>query len=119
MEQEKIKTQAKFYKNKKITNFYASLIFLFITILLTSLLYFYNLSIEKNIKQLETNINTKTKSINELKKDKNIVISNLYKENLSTIKKLNNYSKITTFINHLYKLRRIYNIDLKGFNYSN
>ena len=113
-----IKTQAKFYKKKKIDSFYLSIWMFIFILLLTWALYFYNLSLEKNISNLDNQIDLKTSALNNLKQDKNVIISKLYFANKNSIEKLNNYSQITTFIRHLYTLRREYNVDFKWFRYN-
>jgi len=112
-----LKTQ-KIYKKEKINSFYLSIWFLIISILITTGLYFYNLNIIKANAEINSNIKIKTKSISELEKDPNVIASSLYNLNKTSINKLEDYSKITTYINHIYDLSKTYNINFKGFNYS-
>ena len=108
----------KVYKKKKLSSLYISIWFLIFAVVLSTGLYVYNMTLENNNKDLENDIQTKETSIRELKKDPKIVASSLYNSNLNTIKKIEDYSKITLYIDHMIKLRRIYNIDFKWFKYS-
>lgn len=110
--------EKKVYKNKKISTLYMSIWFLIFSIILTGGLYAYNITLANQNTELNNEIKTKNNSISELEKDQNIIISSLYNSNKSSIKKLEDYSKITLYINHLLKLSRIYNIDFKWFRYS-
>lgn len=108
----------KVYKKKSANSLYISIAFLIISILLTLGIYFYNIKLISINNELNNEINIKQSSIEELEKDSNIVVSSLYNSNRNSIKKLNDYSNITIFINHILKLSRIYGIDFKWFNYS-
>jgi len=108
----------KVYKKKGASSLYMSILFLIISILLTLGIYFYNINLISTNNELDNEINIKQSSIEELEKDSNIVISSLYNSNRNSIKKLNDYSNITVFINHVLKLSRIYGVDFKWFNYS-
>jgi len=114
-----IKTQAKIFKTKEKNPLKISIFFLSLILLITIWLYFYNYSIENKINELKKDIQTKTNSIKQLEQNKKIVISRLYNANKTSIQRLEDYSMITTYINHLYYLQRIYNINFKWFNYSN
>lgn len=108
----------KIYKANKYNPLLLSLAFLVITILLTWWIYFYNLSIVNENSSLDKEINTKELSIIELEKDSKVVVSLLYNSNKSSIRKLENYSNITLFIDHISKLERVYGIIFRWFNYS-
>ena len=109
----------KVYKKKKINPFYIAVWFLAFSILLTSILYIYNMSLVSENKDLDNNIEIKENSITDLEKNPKIVASSLYNTNLSSINKLEDYSRLSTYVNHLSDLRRKYNIDFKWFKYSN
>ena len=114
-----IKTQAKFYKKKKLNSLYISLLFVLFVLILTIWLYLYNINITKAITKIDSSISTVQSSINELEKDKRIIIAKIYKANKSSMGKLEDYSNITTFIKHLYYIRRKYYIDFKWFKINN
>ena len=114
MEQEKKKA----YKAKKSNHLILSLWFLLLTIFLTLWIFIYNLNLVNENSELDKKIKTKESSISQLEKDPKIVISLIYDSNLSSIKKLENYSNINLFIDHVLKLSRSYGIDFKSFNYS-
>jgi len=107
------------YKKRKIDSNYLSIWFLIFSIVLTGALYFYNMSLQSNIKDLQTSIETKENSINNLEKQAKIFASSLYDYNKFTINKMEDYSKISMYINHLWNISRKYNIDFKWFKYSN
>jgi hypothetical protein len=69
--------------------------------------------LEKEIENIDTTISSTTDAINNLKKDKKVIVSKLYNSNKNSINKIEDYSNITTFIKHLYKIRRTYYIDFK------
>jgi len=106
------------YKRKKINSLYISLWFLFFTVLLTGWLYIYNMNLENSNINLKNDITEKEKSISDLEKQSKIIAYSLYNSNKSAIQKLEDYSKISSYINHLISLSRKYNIDFKWFNYS-
>jgi len=110
--------EKKVYKKKKMSTLYVSIWFLFFSIILTWSLYAYNLTLVNENTELDTKIQTKNNSIADLEKDPSIIISSLYNSNKNAIHKLEDYSKITLYINHLLKVSRIYNIDFKWFKYS-
>jgi hypothetical protein len=103
----------KVYKKKSSGSLYMSILFLITSILLTVGIYFYNINLISINNGLDNEINIKQSSIEELEKDSNIVVSSLYNSNRNSIKKLNDYSKITFFINHILELSRIYSLDFK------
>lgn len=108
----------KIYKTKRSNPLFLSLWFLVFTIILTLGIYFYNFKLINDNIALNQEIETKESSISQLEKDSKIIISLLYNSNLSSIKKLENYSNVTLFIDHILMLNRKYNIDFESFNYS-
>ena len=114
-----LEIKKKVYKKKKINSFYMSLWFLFISIVLAWILYFYNMNLIDQNRELDNNIAIKESSINELEKDSKIMTSSLYNNNIYTIQKLEDQSRISLYINHLMELSRKYNIDFRGFKYFN
>jgi uncharacterized protein HemX len=103
----------KIYKKKSSGSLYVSILFLVSSILLTVGIYFYNINLIDINNKLDNEINIKQSSIEELEQNSNILISSLYNSNKNSIKKLNDYSKITLFINHILELGRIYGLDFK------
>ncbi len=106
------------YKIKKSNPFFLSLWFLIIVVFLTLLIYIYDLNLSKKNILLQKEIEIKQASISKLEKNPKIIISLLYNSRENSIKKLENYSNITLFIDHVLKLSRIYSISFKWFNYS-
>lgn len=106
------------FKKKTKSSFLLSIWLLLFSLLLTWWLYFYNQMVVSDNEELINNIETKKNSISELEKDENIVISSIYNSNKGSISKLEDYSKLTLYIEHLLKLSNIYWIEFKWFNYS-
>ena len=113
-----LEIKKKIYKKKKVSSNYLSIWFLIFSIVLTMGLYFYNMSIVSQNEELDNNITIKVNSIEELEKDSDIIALSLYNANESSISKLEDYSKISSYINHIIKLKWIYGISFKWFTYS-
>lgn len=113
-----LRINKKIYKKKKINSVYTSVWFLILIIILTSVLYLYNSNLIKDNNNLDTLISKQKSAINNLEKDPNIVVSSLYNYSKNSIERLEDYSKISYYINHLIKLRWIYGIDFIWFKYS-
>ena len=113
-----LEIKKKIYKKKKISSNYLAIWFLVFSIILTAGLYFYNMSLVSENEKLDNSITIKEKSIKELEKDPDIVALSLYNANKGSITKLEDYSKITYYINHIIRLKWIYDISFKWFKYS-
>ena len=113
-----IEIKKKTYNKKKLSANIVSLLFLIFTIILTWGLYIYNTSLTNTNISLDESIVVKEQSIKEIEKNANIVASSLYNANKKSIDKLEDYSKISYYINHILKLRSIYSVDFKWFKYS-
>ena len=106
------------YRPKRKNYLVLSVLFLIFSLLATVGLYFYNINLVNNNKILDDEINLKEASIKELERDSKVLIYRLYKSNIKSIQKLNDYSNINLFIDHIMKISRIYSINFKWFNYS-
>lgn len=106
---------------KKLNSFKINwaLILLFIVILATIWLYWYNKYIEWENKNISDRISKKEAEIKNIKKDKNIQVYSLIINNKKVLNKLEAYSQITDFINGLTDIENNYNLILNWFNYSN
>lgn len=106
---------------KKLNSFKINwaFILLFIVILITIWLYWYNRYIESKNNIISDRIKTKEVEINDIKKDKNIQVYSLIIDNRKVLNKLESYSQITKFINWLTEIEDNYNLILDWFNYSN
>jgi hypothetical protein len=107
------------YKSPKSKTVTISTIFLALVVLLTIVLYWYNYYISWVNNDLKNEISAKQKLVAEKKQEKKLKVYSLYMMNKSVIDKLEKYSKIRTFINHLDLISSKYWISFKGFNYSN
>lgn len=108
----------KVYKKRKTNLLYLSIWFLVFTILLTTWIYSYNLYLTKSNIQIDLEKDIKDLSIKEIEKDPKIILSSLYKSNMSSINKLTDYSSITTFISHVSLIWKKYWIKFNGFKYN-
>ena len=106
------------YNKKKISATTMSLWFFILIIIITLGLYVYNIKLISSNTSLNESISIKEQSINSLKKNPNIIASSLYNTNKKSIDKLEDYSRISIYINHIIKLRSIYSIDFRWFKYS-
>ena len=108
-----------FYKEKKKSIFYFSLWFLFVSILVTILLYVYVSKIHDEILTMDTNIEQLDTSISELNSKPEIQIYNIYDRNKGILEKLAFESRITSFVSHFKKNFTKYNVLGEWFSYSN
>ncbi len=108
-----------FYKNRKLKDFYFSLWFLVLTIILTLFLYFYNLNIESQNKDLKKELVKVNNDINKLEENKSIIVYNIYSKNKAIFDRTTKQSKIPTFIRHLKRVYKDYNVEFRWFSYSN
>ncbi len=109
----------KVYKKKKRNSLYIASWFLIFIISLTAWLYFYNTFLENKNNNTRESIVKKEQSIKNLESIPKIIASSLYNANKWAITQMWYRSEITSFINHIYDLKRKYNIQFKWFNYSN
>lgn len=106
------------YNKKKFSSTFLNIIFLAFTIIIFLWLFFYNGSLEKNNNLVKNQIEEKVKSINSLKTNPLIKIAYLYEANKTTIMRLEKYSKIVDYIEHLKEIWDVYNLRIKWFSYN-
>jgi len=107
------------YKSPKSKVFTFSTMFLWLVILLTIWLYSYNFYLEWKNNELKDECSAKQKLVAEKKQQKKLKIYSLYTMNKANIDKLEKYSKIKLYINHLESITNKYNIIFKWFSYFN
>jgi len=108
----------KIYKKKKNHSMLISILFLIIIMVATGGLYFYNNSIITANELLDSKIKKNKVSIAILEAKPHIIASILYLDNKRAIEKRESYSEVTTYIEHLKYISKIYGVEFKGFNYS-
>lgn len=108
-----------FYKEKKKSMFYFSLWFLFVSILVTILLYVYVSKINTEVTTVSENITQIDTSISELNNNPEIQIYNIYERNKGVLEKLAYESRVTSFVSNLKKNFTKYNVLGEWFAYSN
>jgi len=93
-------------------------IFLGIVIILSVLLFLFNLKLDYDNKDLDKKISERTKDISDLKNDPKIQIYWLIELNKSTIQNLEKRSNITKYIQHINAISKKYDISFESFNIS-
>ncbi len=105
------------YKNPKEKTFNFSLIFLIFVITITIGLYWYNYYLSWINNSLNKEITLKQQALTEKQQQQVLKVYNLYTLNKQTINKLDKYSQIKNFINHLDYITNKYSLIFKGFSY--
>ena len=106
------------YAKKKYNSTLISIAFLVFTVFLFVGLFAYNSFLENENENKSKTIQEKEVSIKVLKSNPAIQAADLYDINKTTIKRMDKYSQITSFINHLNGLRAKYGLKVKGFSYN-
>ena len=107
------------YKNSSKKSTFLAIVFLVLIILLTFGVSSYNTYLENNMEIIKADIIKKEASIKTKQENKLVQVYNLYTLNKQVLERLEKYSKITTYMNELDRIRRVYNLNFKGFDYSN
>ncbi len=110
----KVKT---FNSWKKIPIVSTSLFLLIV--LLTIWIYVFNIFLSQDIADKKIKLSKVEKNIKDLKKDRNLQVYYLLKENASVIEKLEKRSRVSDYINHLIKISSENSISFSWFNMSN
>ena len=105
------------YKESKIKILNLPFVFLILVLVLTIWLYWYNYFLSGKISDLDNELTQKQKILAEKKQQQLLKVYNLYTLNKQTIARLNKYSQIRIFMNHLEYITNKYNVIFKGFNY--
>lgn len=108
-----------FYKQKKTKSIYWSLGLLLFVILGTWGLFFYNGFLEKENDQLVQDILQREKSIEDLRKDKNIEAYYIYNLSENILEDLYEKSQISDFVEHALRTMVRYDMTFEAFSYSN
>jgi hypothetical protein len=96
----------------------SSIVFLLIVIFITVSLFFYNYYLDKKNNKILWNINSRELAIEELNSDPKIQVYSLLESNYIAFIELEKRNKITTYINHLKELSRLYLLKFEWFNFS-
>lgn len=108
----------KVLNEKSRSAYFSSTLFLFIVVLATIVLYFYNNHLKTSIEEIQTSITTIDSSINEVENDKNIQIYRLIELNKSVISSYESMNKVTKYINHMNVIKGKYNLEFDWFDLS-
>ncbi len=107
------------YKSPKSKSFTFSLAFLLFVVTLTIGLYWYNYYLSWENLKLESQYKEKQKLVAEKKQQKQLKIYSLYTINKWAIDRLDKYSQIRKYINHLEQISNKYWVIFKWFSISN
>lgn len=99
--------------------YYTSFIFLFLVIIFTVWLHFYNKSINNDIVKIKMEISSIENNIKEENKDSNLEIYSLVKKNKAILDSYEKMNRINTFINHMNSIILKYRLKFIWFNISN
>ena len=91
---------------------------LVISIIIPVVLYFYNSSIVSKNNDLDVSIAELNASIEEQRKDSNVQVYQLISDNGGAIRKMEAYSQITDFLDHIAYIEKRHKLIFDGFNYS-
>jgi L-rhamnose mutarotase len=108
----------KFYEKKKSSTFYLAVWFLFLVLVITGGIFFYNSKLEELNWDFSKQIQQLNNSISIVEQDSNIQTYSIYEKNEKFLIKLWEQSNIPSFVSHLKKQFAIHGIDAKWFNYS-
>ena len=92
-----------------------SIIFLIFVIVLTGILYLFNGSLTRDIKDIKTDVITIEWKITEVQKDKKIQVYTLLKANKKIIDSLIARNNVTKFIGHIDEISDVYDLKLLWF----
>ena len=107
-----------FYKKKNTTTFYVAISFLSLAILTTIALYLYVGKIESENIETQTSISQIDDWIQAIQEDELVEVYRIYEKHKVFLETLSSRSQIPGIISHLKKNFAKYNVDAKGFNYS-
>lgn len=93
-------------------------VFLSIVVILSILLFLFNLKLDYDNKDLDKKISERTNDISDLKNDPKIQVYSLTELNKSTIENLEKRSNITKYIQHIDAISKKYDISFESFNIS-
>jgi hypothetical protein len=99
----------KYSQTSKIGKF----IFLFIVIFLTISVAFYNSYLEKEITKLETQVEEHKAEVKKLESQKKVYVYSLILLHKSILKKMDERSHITKYIDHLDTMKEHYNLEMR------
>lgn len=108
-----------FYLDKKNKNVFYSWIFVILIVIITVVLFFVNLYLEKANTMEKVEVTDIETSITTVKSDKRIQVKELVDLNQGLLQKMHDRSNIVAYVNHIREIKSKYGIALDGFNYAN
>lgn len=109
----------KFYDKKKKTWLYASWGILLLVAILTGGLYYYNMQLDSELWDLESDITQVETSIDSINQESDVQIYSIYSRHQDFLKRLEVNSKISSMVNHLKRTFTIHELQYDRFSYSN
>ena len=110
---------SKFYKKKKSSTFYFSLVFFAIILILTGVLYVFTSSVQAEGDSLSGKIKELDASIEKLESDENVQVYRTYSRHKDLLELLGRQSEIPLFVSHLKKNFQKFGLEGSGFEYRN
>ena len=110
---------SKFYKKKKWSTFYFSLIFFVVIATLTWILFVFTSSVQAERDNLSGKIQELDKSIQALQSDENVQVYRTYSRHKELLDLLGRQSEIPLFVSHLKKNFQKFGLEGAGFEYRN
>lgn len=107
-----------FYLDKKNKNVFFSGIFLVSVIIVTLVLFFVNMYLEKGNTMKKNEVTVIDTSIATVKSDKRIQVKELVDLNGWLLQKMHDRSNIVAYVNHIREIRSKYGIGLEWFSYA-
>lgn len=96
-----------------------SILLFALVIVLTIWLYFYNLSLEKKVENIRTDISTLEQDIKKINEDDKVILYTLLKNSSIFLEQYKKLSNVTEFISNIKWLSKNYNLAFEWFSYSN
>lgn len=106
------------YKKKSKSPYFASIFFFVFTIFATLGLWFYNEKLIDNIAQIDAKMSQIETNMNELSQDSSLEIFSLLQANKKMIDTMRTRSKVSTYMKHLKSIGSLYDLELRGFEFS-
>ena len=107
-----------FYKKKKSSTFYVGVIFLFLTVLGTGMLYLFTQSLHSENDQILAETATIDTAISEERNDEAVQIYSIYQKHKLLLERLDQHSQIPLFASHIKKNFLKYGISGEWFDYA-
>lgn len=104
---------------KSKNGYFTSIVFLWLVIVTTIGLHFYNNFILSEINNIKDNIVSIESNIEEVEKDKNLQVYSLLELNKTILESYKKMNRVTLYLNHMNTIAAKYNLEFSWFNLAN